>query len=188
MPLPDLTSEELWPTAIHEAGHAVIARVLGLPCGKVEIGQRGKINGLCVIADPQDALKAWHVGGRTHRTLRTAQRAKIIAYMAGGSAEEECIGRSRGGDFDDLFCAATLVLDLICDEDEHLDGLTRGEHYQRRLRKVTGHLVKRHRRSIEALAHALLQERVITDKRVRSLIGFAIPRGSAVARRHSKPR
>jgi hypothetical protein len=87
-----------------------------------------------------------------------------------------------------LAVAEAAVLDLIGDEDGHLDGLTKGEHSQRRLRKVTGHLVKRHRRSIEALAHALLQEGVITDKRVRSLIGFALPRGSAVARRHSKPR
>jgi hypothetical protein len=184
---PTSTYEELWATAIHEAGHAVIARVLGLPCGNVEIGLRGKANGLCVIADPQDTLGAWHVAGKTHRTLQTAQRAKIITYMAGGSAEEECIGRSRGGDFDDLFCAATLILSLIGDENEYPDGLTEGEGYQRRLRIVTDHLVRRHRKSIEGLARVLLLERIMTDKRVRSVIGLP-SRRAAVAKRHSEPR
>jgi hypothetical protein len=175
MPFSDVTRDELWPTTVHEAGHAVIARVLDFPCGTVEIGQVGKVNGQCIIADPQDALEAWHVGGKAHRTLQTALRAKIITYMAGASAEHECVGRSRDGDFDDLLAAAKLVLNLIGDDDQHLDGLTRGERYQRRLRSITGHLVRRHRQTIEALARTLLQERIMTDKRVRSVIGL-IPR------------
>src|SRR6516162_7983909 len=82
--LPKRTPEEERATAIREAGHAVIARVLGLVCGNVTIGvnYRTRTSGYGIIADPRVANDCWEQRGR-YRPLEAAFRGRILAYMAG---------------------------------------------------------------------------------------------------------
>ena len=102
--LPKRTPEEERATAIHEAGHAVIARVLGLVCGNVTIGvnYRTRTSGYGIIADPRVANDCWEQRGR-YPPLEAAFRGRILAYMAGREAEEELLSYCQGGDADDQY-------------------------------------------------------------------------------------
>src|SRR5947209_971285 len=100
--MPRRTPEEIWATAIHEAGHAVIARAVGFPCGKTTIRARGgDASGYTIIKDPYVALDVWwRAYGKFHRSERSAMHARLLTYMAGRAAEEEILGHCTGGDDD----------------------------------------------------------------------------------------
>src|SRR5579864_7504080 len=106
------SDEETYGTAIHEAGHAVIARALGLGCGRVTIrpNLRARTGGFAIIEDTWDTIEAWSRRGR-YRDIATALRARILALMAGRAAEEELIGHCPGGDDDDQYRAACILMD-----------------------------------------------------------------------------
>jgi len=165
---------DLYATAVHEAGHAVIGRVLGFPCGRTSIKAKpGQYSGFSDIGQPGAAVKAWRQGGK-RRSLAAAKRAKIIIYMAGGSAEEEFTGR-RTSDYRDVAASSALLVSLMDEDDPNHQGLNRlfeGERLQRRLRRVAASLVRRHRERIEALARALLEKPVLADREIRDLIGM----------------
>ena len=61
-------------TAIHEAGHAVIGRVLGLLCGGATIIQDEDSAGHAITNDPWAILFAWETRGK-YRETETAFRA-----------------------------------------------------------------------------------------------------------------
>jgi hypothetical protein len=96
---------------------------------------------------------------------RTAEEEHATAYMAGREAEEELLGHCRGGDDDDQYQIALMLMDLYEGED-------RQDKFERRLRSFTRHLVRRHRSKIEALSRALLEQRTMSDKRVRLAAGL----------------
>ena len=80
-------------TAIHEAGHAVIGRVLCLGCGYVTIDADADSAGHSIIAGPYETLDLWRgrapgLGIRPRGVMRSILRARAIAFMAGGVAEE----------------------------------------------------------------------------------------------------
>src|SRR5205085_1126369 len=165
-----MTEDRVWATAIHEAGHAVIGRVLGYPCGKTTIEPGDGYLGYSVSSKPEKAVDAWRRAGKSHRTTRTALRARIMVEMAGRDAEEECLGFCAVAHSDsDQFRVAGMIVDLIGVGD--VTHLLRGERFQQRMRKATRWLVHRHRRKIEALASALIKHRVMTDSQIRSVIG-----------------
>src|ERR1051326_278687 len=149
MTKPKRSAEELYATAIHEAGHAVIGRVLEFRCGKSSIRVRGKTSGYSMIPEPLQAVGDWeNRWAKYHRDLDAAYRARIMIQMAGRAAEEECVGDCPGGDGDDQYRVAGMIVDLGVDA-------KRGEALQQRLRRMTAMLVRRHRQKIEALARAL---------------------------------
>jgi ATP-dependent Zn protease len=155
------SEKQVWSTAVHEAGHAVVARVLGLQCGKVTIAAnyRTRDAGYGVIADPWAAVARWDERGK-YRPAEAALRARVIAYMAGREAEEELLGHCPGGDGDDQYQIA-LMLDTL--------GQTELEP---RLRTFARAIVRRHRSKIEALARALMERRTMSDKQVRLAAGL----------------
>jgi len=160
------TPEEVLTTAIHEAGHAVVGRVLGLTCGKVTIGAnyRTRTLGYGVIAEPWFTVDCWEQRGR-YRPPEAAFRGRILAYMAGREAEEELLGNSEGGDDDDQYQIALMLMDLYRGED-------RQAKFEGRLRRAARSLVRRHRPKIEALSRALIEQRTMSDKRVRLAAGL----------------
>src|SRR5271154_97309 len=101
--------------AIHEAGHAVIARILKLECGGASIDADADSAGHSIISDPLETLGIWEErerdggdlppdsGTRPHGTYSSVLRARILAYMAGRAAEEEIIPETapNGCDEDD---------------------------------------------------------------------------------------
>jgi hypothetical protein len=162
--MPRRTPEEERATAIHESGHAVVGRVLGLVCGKVTIAAdyRTRTSGYGIIADPWVTINRWEQRGR-YRPPKAAFRGRILAYMAGREAEEELLGYCPGGDDDDQYQIALMLMDLYPGEEAK---------FERRLRGVARSLVRRHRPKIEALSRALIEHPSMSDKRVRLAAGL----------------
>jgi len=149
---------KLQRTAIHEAGHAVIGRVLGLACGDVTIIADHNSNGHAILATPYAIEQAWEDCGK-YRDIASAFRGRILAYMAGREAEEVILGRDGGGDGDDQFQIALMLEEVTIAEE--------AERLAHRLRRHARSLVKRHRQPIERVAAALLVHRKLTDDGVR---------------------
>jgi len=85
------------PTAIHEAGHAVIGRVLGLLCGHATITPDDDSGGHSIIADAQEVVQLWETTGRFREHV-SAWRGRIMAMQAGVEVEIEILGTCCGGD------------------------------------------------------------------------------------------
>ena len=79
--------ESRYCTSIHEAGHAVIGRVLGLPCGAVTINP-GDVNelGHAIVSDP---IREWERGDGPRRPM---MEASCVCLYAGGAAERIICG------------------------------------------------------------------------------------------------
>src|SRR5262249_12991350 len=83
--------------AYHEAGDAVIGRVLRLACGYASIKPHGDWDGSAKIHDPWTTVTDWGLDVaadpvRFRRKLRAAFRGTIVAVMAGEEAERELYG------------------------------------------------------------------------------------------------
>jgi hypothetical protein len=143
-------------TAHHEAGHAVIGRVMGLTCGGA------------TIEPDYDDLTAGHSKSHVERSIndwdargrcRCASmfRARIMMLMAGREAEIVCLGGCGGGDGDDL-----LEIDISLDETEAPED---PEPWLSRLRIRTRDRVVRHSEAIKAVAAALLARKTVKTRR-----------------------
>ena len=152
-------------TAHHEAGHAVIGRVLGLVCGSVTIVPDAVGFGCVTSKSPLATLDEWDARGRSRFNggdLRSVYRAYIMELMVGREAAELCCG--PGGDFigdgDDIRQIETLIHHTY-DLDLSYFGLpgrnSNGDFNLNRLRKATRGLCIRHREKIERVARELLK-------------------------------
>ncbi len=137
-------------TAYHEAGHAVVGRVLTLVCGEATIKRdyKSRTAGVSICADPYACLYEWERRGKV-RTQNAVWIARTIAFIAGAEAQVELLGtpRSRIGDADDRYQIA-LMLEEIAPAN--------WDRYEARLRAMTRMLVRRHKARIERVAKALL--------------------------------
>jgi hypothetical protein len=150
--------------AIHEAGHAVIGRVLGLRCGDVTIVADHDSAGHSIIGDQWQIIGDWERRGR-FRDVRIAARGRIIALMAGAEAEEVILGSCQGGDLEERYHIHLIV----GSDDSDLEG--RWDHYEPRMRRQTRRLVRKHQAKIKRLAGALLvQNKTLRDDEVHALI------------------
>lgn len=142
---------DLMHTAIHEAGHAVIGRRLGLGCGSVTIkpDETEGIAGHSITEGPWSTVAKWEERNR-YRGERTALLGRILMLMAGAEAEVICLGDCNGGDGDDRREIAYALVSIGIREDEALD------RYGVRLRSWARVLVRRHRSDIEKVAGAAL--------------------------------
>jgi len=149
-------------TATHEAGHAVIARVLTLACGGASIqpDYDDGAAGHSIIAGPLVTEGVWYRRWKL-RTGDAVYRARIIAYMAGAEAEAELLGSTPGGDGDDRY-----QIDLMAEQLDRCD--------LDRLRAMTRMLVRRHRNRIERVAAALLNKRKLSGRQIDKLAGRSI--------------
>ena len=145
-------------TATHEAGHAVVARVLTLICGGANMVPDHEAGGAgySVTADPLECAGEWIRRGKW-RSDDATFHARIIAYMAGAEA-----GATRTGDGDDRY-----QIGLMAEQLDDGDPLKR----EARLRAMTRMLVRRHRNRIERVADALLTERTLSAEKIDELTG-----------------
>ena len=148
--------------ATHEAGHAVIARVLTLVCGGASIqpDYDDGCAGHSIIADPLMTESVWDKRWKL-RTGEAVYRARIIADMAGTEAETELLGATEGADGDDRY-----QIDLMAEQLDRCD--------LDRLRAMTRMLVRRHRHRIERVAAALLTKRKLSGRQIDKLAGRSI--------------
>lgn len=174
-------SSDLYATAIHEAGHAVIGRVLGIPCGGATIEADADSAGHNLIEDPWKILSLWEgqgyeirdnqlvpTGTRPHGTYESALRGRILTFMAGWAAEVEILGECPGGDGDDRYQIGLMFEELtIPGQREPGDGAW--ERYEGRLRARSRGLARRHRAAIERVAGALLARGSLTAEEIDAL-------------------
>lgn len=159
-----MRTSQQWRTAVHEAGHAVIGRVLGLECGKLTIVPdfREMTAGFAITDGQWKTWAAWEERGKD-RDLSSVYRGRIIMLMAGAEAEIVCTGRCGGGDTDDRREIGLTMEEVAIPNGDW-------ERYERRLRAKTRALIRRHRRKIEHLAKALLERQTISGRNVDRLL------------------
>jgi len=141
--------------AYHEAGHAVIPRVLTLACG-----------GATITANPWACLSEWEKRGKVRFYEDAVWHARLMSYMAGAEAEAEILGRTPVGD-----CWDRGQIELMAEELCHSPPWDKMEP---RLRAKTRMLVRRHRDKIERVAKALLAKTTLTAKEIDKLVGRSV--------------
>jgi ATP-dependent Zn protease len=153
-------------SATHEAGHAVIARVLTLACGEATIVPDYDAGGAgySLTKDPWQCVFEWEKRGKVRDNPDAVWHARIIAFMAGAEAEQVLLGATQGGDGDDRD-----QIELMADE---LDGSW--SRIEPRLRAMTRMLVRRHRARIERVAAALLERRTLSREELDHLVGRSV--------------
>jgi len=158
-------------TAVHEAGHAVIGRVLGLKCGGASIipDYEDQSAGRAYNYGPAILGEWWQSEGSRKLLLRDAAccyRAMVMTFMAGIEAENECLGGNCGGDYWDQ-----VEIAKARDEINYPgDGDEAWFDYLDRLRAKTRGLVRRHRNKIERVAMALQTRKTLTAEEIDSLL------------------
>lgn len=153
-------------TAIHEAGHAVIGRVLSLPCGEVTIiGEDERELGHAIVDDP---IRTWERGDGSRRAL---VEASCISLYAGAEAERVLLGNA-GDHVDDGpdFGKARSLIMILGVRGAHYVGDEVWERYEARLRRQSNLLVLLHRYKIERVARALLERGTLQGDDVDAII------------------
>jgi hypothetical protein len=163
-----ITKKQLQATAYHEAGHAVIGRVLTLACGNATIrpNYRDETAGCAITRDPYGCLHEWEIRGHVRDSRDAVFHARIMTYMAGAEAEKLLLGTKAIGDGDDR-----KQIELMAEE-LHRD--TDWNRLEPRLRKMTRQLVRRHRLRIERVANALVVRTTVSQRALDKIVGRSV--------------
>ncbi len=155
------TKTDLKATAYHEAGHAVIGRVLGLSAGRVTIRPDYKTDtaGVAVGTTPTAFCAK-----NPERDEYAVVRAWIMTTMAGAETEAALLGRVALGDGDDRLQIGLMMEEYISDAD--------WDTVETCLRRMTRTLIWQHEALIERVAKALLAKTSLSGKMVDKLVGF----------------
>jgi hypothetical protein len=164
-----MDSTERRHSAVHEASHAVIGRVLTHPCGGATIvrdhvaGEAGH----AIVADPWACICQWEIRGKVRWSGSAVWHSRIISFMAGTEGELVLLGAPRVGDGDDRY-----QIDLMANELdlEPADWVRR----EARLRAITRALLRRHRTRVERVAEALLDQGTLGGEAIDSLAGRSV--------------
>lgn len=151
-------------TAVHEAGHAVIGRILKQVCGSVTIVPDHDSLGHSIAADPFVTMSAWEEQGR-YRDEASVFRGRMLAMMAGAEAEVAILGRCAGGDGDDRREIEWMAISGLGLDDEAARAA-----YLARLRSRATWLCRRHRELIETVADALMQAGTLQADEVTAFV------------------
>ena len=145
-------------TAIHEAGHAVIGRVVGMVCGYATIRAGRNSSGHAITADPYEIASGWEFAGK-FRGLKSIVVGRIMTFQAGSEAEVVALGECPGGDEDDRYQVA-----LMADAGEF------GQDKVEKLRRQTRHLVTRHQETIKTVADRLIDLKRLGARQIDLLV------------------
>ena len=152
-------------TAVHEAAHAVIGRVLGIEAGEVTIRPTPDQSiGHSVLADPRFDWR------RCDGTKAKAANSFVVALFAGAEAEHYLMHSQEVGDGIDQERAtaclawAGAVRGASFVGDDHFD------RHEANLRKKAAAPVRQHRSAIERVANALLERETLSGPEVDALI------------------
>lgn len=158
--------------AIHEAAHAVIARVLGLSCGKVTLEPETRIrgerdgSGKVVFVHEPGPLAHAEISRRSYASVKypgagtkqACDEAFVIQLYAGHEAECLICGEAEHNDTHDREDAAAILGDAL--------------HREAELRRKARELVVEHRAMIEQVATALLEHRTLYGMQVHMMMGL----------------
>jgi hypothetical protein len=145
--------------AIHEAGHGVIGRILGLTCGDCSIVRCKEHDGV--------SSSSWFDDENRKRPKRYGRDAEVMTSMAGSEAEKELLGRCCDGDGSDREDILLLFArpKAPC-ESSHTDY----EKTEARLRRMTRMLCKRHQASIELIAKRLVEVNTLSGRQIDEIL------------------
>jgi ATP-dependent Zn protease len=135
--------------ALHEAGHAVISRVVGLVASKATIVARGNIKGTACWKN-DDGIKS------------------VLACLAGRAATEVILGHAtdEGCQGDD-----EQAMRLLTIGNGHIE---REDWYARKVRddllRECRKLVRQHRGAVEAVANAMLDRETLSGWEIDRII------------------
>jgi hypothetical protein len=152
--------------AIHEAGHAVVARVLGLRGGTATLvpdelsGQDG--HNTTIVPDPWETIEP--DGSPSARPPWLTFRVRILSLMAGAEAERELLGSM---DIEDGSDRAEIARLAAAPESELWDCFA---EYEPRMRMQTRRIVRRYRSTIEDVATALLEQTTLSSEDIDGLV------------------
>jgi hypothetical protein len=159
-------------TAIHEAGHAVIGRVLRFPCGPASIVVDVEENeaGHAMTGDQWETWTKWYVDDahdfyKRGKLMRSIYRGRILVFMSGAEAEKVFFGKCRGGDGDDQYRIMCMADDGDAEFTPEL-----WARYEPRMRKQTRRLIRYHRDKIEHVADALLKHETLQGAEIDAIL------------------
>ena len=148
-------------TAYHEAGHAVIGRVLGMTCGgATTVPNFEELEAGHAITHVERSISDWDARGRWR--WKSMFRARILMLMAGRESEIEVFGKApdaRFGDGADLREIARTMEEADVD-----DALLA------KMRVKTRGLVRRHRDAIRSVAKALIRKRKLSSEQIDKIV------------------
>jgi ATP-dependent Zn protease len=149
-------------TAYHEAGHAVIGRVLGLTCGGATIvpNYEEQVAGHA-ITEVERSISDWDARGRMRWV--SMFRARIMMLMAGRESEIEVCGKGPDALFGDAYDLREI--DQTMDEANVPDAA-----YLDRMRAKTRALVRRHRHAIAEVAAALIKRGSLSAEQIDEIV------------------
>ena len=165
--------------AFHEAGHAVIARVLTLACGGASIVPDHESAGHANVYDPYTTLYEWEKRGKIRDADYAMWHGHIIALMAAGEAESILLGVTEGRNGQDRYVIEAMLNAIWLPpnpEQSRQWPLTDEQRIrvEARLRRMAQMLVRRHRARIETVASALLAQRSLSCEQLDQLTGRSI--------------
>lgn len=158
--------------AVHEAGHVVMARVLGVKLGPIRID----------VADPSAAASAsvlWTEETRTlENELRVAAASRACLHEFGFSTLNDC-GLRR-----DHECMIEILLDMFASDDE-----IGREQYRDRLETGVGHLFAQCnvRAAVKALVATLTRKGKIEGPEAEEIIDQHVSGAVSDARDRLRP-
>lgn len=165
--------------AVHEAGHAVIGKAMGLRPEHVTIrptpaeslqgdafALSGHAAGQCRVS--VDGLLARY-------SAFSVIRRRVITAAAGAVAEQELLGSDCGGDSRDREMIGRVLRDFLkaigCTDSSDAAVL------ERHLRRITARLARRHRAAIASLAGELMERGELGGEELQeALVEGALPR------------
>lgn len=196
-------------SAVHEAGHAVVALALG-------IGRLDCISIVDAVAEGESGIRQGGGAKFLPQTFPERTRPRLLDWIAmvlGGLAAEEVVFGSRsaaggGNRGTDLHVATVGALEIeaafglgeslsylsACDEEELLASLQTNPELRERVERLLTEQFGRAKRAIEAnraelkaVADALLRKRALTAAEVRKLVAPpSSPKASAARRKTGK--
>jgi hypothetical protein len=166
----------------HEAGHAVIGRVVGVPIGWVvaqvafdDTHRRAQgIEAYTQICPPERLLRRWSYT-MPHRSRATAIHALILTLMAGHIAEDLI---EDYADFKEALFGTTKDMQDTIDLLFELGLKDKDEERSRMFRRLYRHaqvLVRRHETTIRRVTSYLLIHSVINGEEIDQLRGGWMP-------------
>jgi excisionase family DNA binding protein len=168
-----------WLFAVHEAAHAVIARVQGIAVVRTTIALDGGCRGLTITAGPSPEEPDINIGPRG----RSSWEKHLRTMLAAAIAEQAFAGEPIRGIFakpgktfvDDADNATLFAFGLYVGISREVTPARLRLVCERllRLQEQTRRLVERHRSKIERVARALLERRRLQGAEISSLLAEA---------------
>jgi ATP-dependent Zn protease len=149
--------------AVHEAGHAVIGRALGIPVRQVTILENEDARGHAEISDP---IATWQRGDGPRAKLANSF---VVMLFAGGEAERVLLRGPSELDGNDCQRATACLAEAGAVPGASFVGDEHFDRHEANLRRRATSLVQQHRSRIERLAEALVERETLTSLEVDAL-------------------